>query len=72
MISTFEVSILGQKHSNKYSLPKKHRNDDTLRGKWNAGKLRTWLKLFRGFDQVAATKGLASFKCCSHFQRIRH
>jgi hypothetical protein len=35
----------------------------------DAGKLRTWSKLFRGFDQVATTKGLASFKCCSHFQR---
>jgi hypothetical protein len=38
--------------------------------KSDAGKLHTWLKLFRGFDQVAATKGLASFKCCSHFQRL--
>jgi hypothetical protein len=25
----------------------------------DAGKLRTWSKLFRGFDQVAATMGLA-------------
>jgi hypothetical protein len=36
----------------------------------DTGKLRTWSKLFRGFDQVAATKGLASFKCRSHFQRM--
>jgi hypothetical protein len=36
----------------------------------DAGKLRTWLKLFRGFDQVTATKGLASFNCCLHFQRM--
>jgi hypothetical protein len=36
----------------------------------DAGKLRTWLKFFRGFDQVAATKGLAWFNCCSHFRRM--
>jgi hypothetical protein len=31
------------------------------------GKLRTWLKLCRGFDQVAATKGLAFPTYVSHF-----
>jgi hypothetical protein len=45
--------------------------DDPIH-RMDAGKLRTWLKLFRGFDQVAATKGLASFKCCSDFQRMSH
>jgi hypothetical protein len=44
--------------------------DENIQELPDAGKLRTWSKLFRGFDHVAATKGLVSFKCCSHFQRL--